>query len=371
MKKAIAYCCVLGLTLAACTSCKNTSQASDEPLSLLVGTYTNGTSKGIYALRFNQQTGQSVWLDSCALPNPSFLIPSTDGTRVYAVSEMNDSAASLSTLAFDRRKGRLRLINTRRTKGEDPCHISTNGHMVVTANYSGGNLSVFALDEDGNTDTLTTRFSGGTGGPDSARQATPHVHCTQFSPEGKYVFATDFSADRLLRFPVQADGKSLQAADAAFGIEADSGPRHLTFSADGKFAYLINELSGKITVFSYNNGKLEQRQSIVADSTCSRSSADIHLSPDNRFLYASNRAKNDGIAIFSVQEEGTLTPVGYQQTGIHPRNFNITPNGKYLLVACRDDNVIQVFERNAHNGLLTDTHQNISVSHPVCIQFIQ
>ena len=108
----------------------------------------------------------------------------------------------------------------------------------------------------------------------------------------------------------------------------------------------------------------------MADKAAARGSADIHLSPDGRFLYASNRLKEDGIAIFAVQADGTLTPAGYQPTGIHPRNFNITPNGKYLLAACRDSNVIQVYERNAENGLLTDTHLDIRVDKPVCIQFV-
>lgn len=369
MKHPILF-CLVGLGLAACTSHQSADSQQDE-LTMLVGTYTNGTSHGIYTFRFNQQTGQAVALDSLALPNPSFLITSADGKHVYAVSEMNDSTAALSALDFDEQSGCLTLANTLPTQGEDPCHVSTNGKLVLAANYSGGSLSVFTLKADGSLDTLAANFRGGTGGPDAERQPVPHVHCSQFSPDGKYAFATDFSADRLLRFPVSADGRSLQPADAAFGIEADSGPRHLTFSADGKHAYLISELSGKITVFRYTaDGKLEQQQSIVADKAAARGSADIHLSPDGRFLYASNRLKEDGIAIFAVQADGTLIAVGYQPTGIHPRNFNITPNGKYLLAACRDSNVIQVYERNAENGLLTDTHLDIRVDKPVCIQFV-
>lgn len=368
MRKPILF-CLMGLGMAACKSHKTTENQLNE-LNMLIGTYTNGTSHGIYTFRFNQQTGQSLALDSFALPNPSFLIPSADGTHVYAVSEMNDSTAALSALDFDKQSGRLSLANTLPTQGEDPCHVSTNGKLVLTANYSGGSLSVFSLKTDGSLDTLAVRFNGSTGGPDPERQPVPHIHCSQFSPDGKYVFATDFSADRLLRFPVMADGKGLQPADAAFGIEADSGPRHLTFSTDGKHAYLISELSGKVTVFAYENGKLEQQQSIVADHISARGSADIHLSPDSRFLYASNRLKDDGIAIFAVQADGTLAPAGYQKTGIHPRNFNLTPNGKYLLVACRDSNIIQVYERDVESGLLTDTRQDIRIDKPVCIQFV-
>ena len=111
-------------------------------------------------------------------------------------------------------------------------------------------------------------------------------------------------------------------------------------------------------------------QTIAADTVGARGSADIHVSPDGRFVYASNRLQADGLAIFSInQEDGTLAKVGYQLTGRHPRNFAITPNGKYLLVASRDDNKIQVFSIDTQTGLLTDTNQDITLSKPVCIKF--
>ena len=231
-------------------------------------------------------------------------------------------------------------------------------------------MSVFPLQKDGTLAPADTLFQGEATGPDTIRQATPHIHCTVFSPDRKYIFATDFSADRILRFVVHPNNPIPQTSPEAVDIEADSGPRHLTFSPDGKFAYLITELSGKVIAFSYNDGRLKQIQTITADTVAARGSADIHLSPDGKYLYASNRLKEDGIAIFAVNpENGTLAKVGYQPTGIHPRNFNITPNGKYLLAACRDSNVIQVYKRNEVTGLLEDTHQDIVVDMPVCIQF--
>ena len=271
----------------------------------------------------------------------------------------------------DRETGELRLLNTVPTFGADPCYVATNGREVLTANYSGGTMSVFPLQKDGTLAPADTLFQGSATGPDAIRQATPHIHCTVFSPDGKYIFATDFSADRILRFVMHPDDPIPHASLEAVDIEADSGPRHLTFSPNGKFAYLITELSGKVIAFSYDDGCLEQIQTITADTVAARGSADIHLSPDGKYLYASNRLKEDGIAIFAVNpENGTLAKVGYQPTGIHPRNFNITPNGKYLLAACRDSNVIQVYKRNEVTGLLEDTHQDIVVDMPVCVQFV-
>lgn len=134
---------------------------------------------------------------------------------------------------------------------------------------------------------------------------------------------------------------------------------------------MINELSGTVIAFEYKDGDLKEIQTIAADTVNAQGSADIHISPDGKFLYASNRLKADGIAIFNIHpDNGMLSKAGYQLTGIHPRNFIITPNGKYLLVACRDSNVIQVYERDTDTELLTDVQQDIKVDKPVCIKFV-
>ncbi len=337
-------------------------------LTMLVGTYTDGGSQGIYSYRFNQETGEAMILDSLALRNPSFLTISHDGTLVYAVSETNDEKASLNTIRLSRSNGSMRLLNTVPTEGADPCYVATNGKYVLTANYSGGSMSVFKLSQQGTKAELTTRFLGATGGPDQTRQDTPHVHCSYFTPDGKYALATDFSADRILSY--QLTERGVIGNGVAAHVSADSGPRHLVFSRDGRHAYLMSELSGKVTVFSYHEGKLERLQEIVSDSVGARGGADIHLSPDGKYLYSSNRLKADGIAIFAVdQQTGLLTRIGYQPTGAHPRQFNITPNGQFLLCCCRDSDCIQVFRRDMKTGMLTDTHQDIRVSKAVCVQF--
>ena len=134
----------------------------------------------------------------------------------------------------------------------------------------------------------------------------------------------------------------------------------------------MSELSGKVTVFRYDDGRLQTLQEIVSDSVGARGGADIHMSPDGRFLYSSNRLKAEGIAIFAVDgQSGLLTRVGYQPTAAHPRQFNITPNGRYLLCCCRDSNKIQVFRRDLKTGLLTDMNKDILVSRAVCVQFLE
>lgn len=354
---------IIGMA-SACTP--HTTQLSNE-ISLLIGTYTDGDSKGIYSFRLNQETGQVTVLDSIEADNPSFLISSKDGTYVYAVSENNDSTDGVSAYRFDKETGTLKWLNKQLT-GKAPCHISTNGQILLTANYEGGSLSLFPLEKDGSLGANLQTYKGSANGVDSLRQTTPHVHCSLFTPDGKRVIATDFSADRLLCFDVLGD--SLRLCDT-IPVAPGAGPRHLAFAPHKTQLYLIGELSGNIYVYAYKNGHLQAVQTIEADAVHARGSADIHLSPDGRFLYASNRLQQDGMAIFQVNStDGTLTQIGYQPTGKHPRHFNLTPNGKYLLVACRDENKVQIFERDATSGLLRDTGKTIQVPHAVCVQFI-
>lgn len=342
---------------------------AQEKVMMIVGTYTDGGSKGIYSYHFDQKTGEAEALKALALRNPSYLTVSRDGRLIYAVSETNDEGASLNTIRLNPKTGDMQLLHSAGVMGGDPCYVATNGKTVLTANYSGGSMSVFNLNQQGTEAELVTRFLGATGGPDLTRQDMSHVHCACFTPDGKYALATDFSADRILSYRVT--GRKVVADGVAAGVSADSGPRHLVFSKNGRFAYLMSELSGKVTVFSYKDGRLDRLQEIVSDSVGARGGADIHLSPDGRFLYSSNRLKAEGIAIFAVDTRtGLLTRIGYQPTAAHPRQFNITPNGQYLLCCCRDSDKIQVFRRDMRTGLLTDIHKDITVSKAVCVQFV-
>lgn len=382
MIKFIATISIISMTTISCTSKKaartESPESVNQELTMLVGTYTVGDSKGLYSYRFDEETGTATALSEVEVENPSYLAPSADGKFVYAVSEFNNEQAAANAFAFDKEKGTFKLLNSQKTGGEDPCYIITNGKNVITANYSGGSISVFPIAKDGSllpaSDII--KFEGS--GADKERQEKPHLHCVRITPDGKYMFADNLGTDQIHKFIINpnADAENKESflkegSPAAFKVEAGSGPRHLTFAPNGNYAYLINELSSTVIAFGYKDGSLEEIQTIAADTVGAKGSGDIHISPDGKFLYASNRLKADGIAIFRIDSEnGKLTKTGYQLTGIHPRNFIITPNGKYLLVACRDSNAIQVYERNTDTGLLSDIHKDIKVDKPVCIKFV-
>ena len=353
--------------------------AQDNNLIMYIGSYTEeSNSKGIYTYRFNQENGTFELLSSASAGNPSFVTLSPDGKRLYAVSEYNDGRQG--AYSFDVSEDKVQLSNpiflptapkdVLPRAGADPCHIVADDKYVITANYTGGDISVFSLDAKGRLqpEVQNIAFEGKT------PERVAHIHCIIPTPDKKYILATDLGNDRVYRFrynkKARKNAEVLTSQRVAYEVSDGQGPRHLTFSKDGRFAYLINELGGECVVLSYRKGKLKEVQRIMADEGGGRGSADIHISPDGRFLYTSHRLKKDGIAIFAIDpEKGTLSKIGYQHTGIHPRNFAITPNGKYLLVACRDDNKIQVFERNEATGELTETAQAIEVDKPTCIVF--
>ena len=357
----------------------NTESVLDKnSMYLIVGTYTSGESDGIYVYQFDTVSGYSIFKSAVKTDNPSYLTISKDEQYVYAVSEEGRNNGSVSAFSFDKKEGLLKYINTQLTGGDDPCYISIDkiGKNVITANYSGGSITHFSTANDGSL-ARASRVVYFTGkGTDTERQDKPHLHCIVYSPDGQYLFADDLGTDRIYKFDVNrsASGNYFKVGTPSFFKVPDgSGPRHLTFHPNGKYAYLINELSGTVIVFSYNSqsGDLSEIQSIEADTLHAKGSGDIHISPDGKFLYASNRLKGDGIVIFSVnQSDGKLIKVGYQGTGTHPRNFVITPNGKYLLVASRDSDMIQIFERDQETGLLADTYKNIELDMPVCLKFI-
>ncbi|MDR2563180.1 MAG: lactonase family protein [Prevotellaceae bacterium] len=332
---------------------------------LVAGTYAEAKAPGIFVYRFDPDKGELKYLSQTSgIANPSFLALSPDKKYVYSVSETDDEAASVQSFRFE--NGRLTHLNTQATGGASPCHVSVEprGRFIVTANYTGGSVSVFPLAGDGSIKKASQRF-------DFDDSTKSHLHCTAFSPEGKYLFATDLGKDKIYRFRVENEGDNYLNFDSTVELEKGSGPRHLVFHPSGKYAYVINELAGTVTALIYTDGSLVPLQYAAADTTAGKGgkgSADIHISSDGKFLYASNRLKSDGIAIFSIdQQSGLLSRIAYTATGQHPRNFAIAPGGDFLLVASRDRNDIETFKRNPNNGLLENTGKINKIPKPVAI----
>ncbi|MGM9759011.1 MAG: lactonase family protein [Parabacteroides sp.] len=363
-----------GMTLAGCTE-----KPANEHLYLWVGSYADASAEGIRMYQFDEEQGDATFLAGfTGIQDPSYQALDQEGTRLYSVSETNTPEASLCAYQINKAAQTLTRLNEQLTQGTAPCYvwIDSQCRLAVTANYNGGSISAFPIAPDGSLQPAEVfAYEGGT--PDSERQDAPHLHCIYASPDEKYLFANDLGTDRIYKYElVEKDGGlRLQPGNpASFSLPAGEGPRHTVFHPNGRWAYLISELSGRVAFLRYDAaaGNLTPVQFIEADSLHAAGSADIHITPDGRFLYASNRLQGDGIAIFAIDaESGELTRTGYQLTGIHPRNFIITPNGKFLLCACRDSHCIQVFSIDAETGGLTDTGKRIETSKPVCLKFMK
>lgn len=348
-------------------------------LFLAVGTYTSEEgSKGIYLYNFDCNSGASDSLSMVEVSNPSYLAFSPDERFLYSVGELDGDQGAVHAFSFDKESGSLQKLNSQKTNGSGPCYITIDpkGKNVHTANYGGGSISSFQVNDDGSLSPMVSQVTFTGSGLDSSRQEQPHLHSVRYSPDGRSLFAADLGSDRLYRFdvldsPFQGQPVIQESSMSVIETPPGNGPRHFDFHPDGgKYLYLLGELSGEVVVYECSGRSLIKSQVIKSDTVGARGSADIHISPDGRFLYASNRLKADGIAIFSIDsDDGTLQKVGYQTTAKHPRNFVITPNGKFLLVAGRDDNMIQVFSIDASSGMLTNTNQDILVSKPVCLKF--
>lgn len=344
-------------------------------LFLLIGSYSAAADPGVKVYEFSPtEASATLCCQTAGIENPSFLCLAPGGHHIYCVSEQADQRSMLHHLLFQPDSSRLQLLEARQTKGAAPCYVATapDGGSVYTANYLGGSVTMFRRDGDGIlSEGHLTPFDGH--GIMADRQSQPHLHAVNFTPDGKWMLANDLGTDRIHLFPQAADG-SYPRCTQSFPVAGGMGPRHLCFDACGRYAYLLGEMSGEIAVLSYQPDSvrpLKEVQRVKADRYDGQGSADIHLSPDGRFLYASHRLRGDGVSIFAVGDDGRLAAVGYQPTGSHPRNFALTPDGGYLLVACRDDNVVEIYERDAATGLLSDTGKRIATPKPVCLVFCE
>ena len=351
---------------------------------LFVGTYTegsfqNGTSKGIYVYRFDAATGDITAVSSAATDNPSYLALSADGKFLYSVNETDGAKpGGVSAFSFDKKTGTLTFLNKQASGGDDPCYVSIDRtrRWALVANYGGGNYSALPIRPDGSLAPATQTIQDKGAGANKDRQEKAHVHSTILSPDERTLAVCDLGTDKIsiLHFnPAAARTPLTPATDSVIDIQPGSGPRHTAFYPSRPYLYAIDELTGTIDVFNINGGKHTPIQRISSHPEGYHGdigSADLHIAPGGRFLYASNRGDANSLAIFSIDRNtGQLTSIGFQSTqGKTPRNFMIDPTGRWLLVANQNGKNVVIFKRDVVTGLLTDTNKRIELPAPVCLK---
>ena len=347
-----------------------------------VGTYTGPNSKGIYAYRFDAAPGK---LDSIGLVGemvrPSFLALHPNGRFLYAVSELGNDGrvnGSVTGFAIDRQSGKLTALNTVSSGGGGACHLvvdKTGGNLLV-ANYGSGSAACFRLAQDGRIGERTALMQHGGTGPDARRQGGPHAHAVVLSPDNRFLLVPDLGLDKVFVYRFDASRGTLTANDPPFAaVPGGSGPRHLAFHPNGRYAYVVNEMKSSVTTFAYDGetGALRDPRTVSNlpdDFSGVDNSAEIETDAAGRFLYASNRG-HDSITIYAIDPaSGGLTTVDRVPTrGKTPRNFAIDPTGRYVFAANQDSDSIVVFSRDAQSGRLKPLSE-VHVTAPVCIRFL-
>lgn len=342
-----------------------------------IGSYSSSSGEGIYSCVLDRPSGKLIQAHApVKAENPSYLAMNEDETRLYSVMETDtfhgNKGGGVSAFSVDA-SGGLSPLGSQPTLGENPCYLSTDGRYLLCANYTGGSMTVFPLEKDGSIlpQSSLTVHSGS--GPIPERQSEPHVHCADFAPGGNLIFAVDLGLDAVKFYRLNRSDGTVSKAVAEMKLRPGSGPRHAVFMEGLKTACVINEIASDIAVFRYDDGfRFEPAQYISTLPIGFRgenTAAAVRLSPDGRFLYASNRG-HDSIAAFRVCEDGLLEAVGFFPSGGRgPRDIAIDPQGEFLLAANEKSGNVAVFRLDRETGVPEPAGEGVSLHSPVCIRF--
>ncbi len=348
------------------------------------GTYTAPDSQGIYVSRLDTDTGRLSAPELAAkINNPSFLAVSPIGHFLYAGTDTNSPKISGAVRAFaiNNTTGQLTPLNQKNSGGNSsPCHLAVDatGRCLFVANYGTGSLAALPVLADGQLGDAVTMIQHSGTGPNPARQAGPHAHSVYPSPDNRFVLNCDLGLDKIFIYRLDPATAKLTPADPPFAMVAPgAGPRHLTFSRDGKFIYVVNEMGSSITAFSFaaKSAAIKELQTVSTlppDFSGNNTAAEIVLHPNGKFLYASNRG-HDNLAVFAVDPKtGRLTFIEHQSTRGHlPRCFAIDPTGHWLLAENQASDSVVVFTVDAATGKLQPTGQTLAIGTPVCAVFVE
>ena len=356
---------MLSLLIASCSTSKQAT--------FLVGTYTANASQGINVIQFDANS-KAISIQNLipGIENPSFVITNKGKTIMVAVEETaSETGGKVTSYSYDSTSNKFKKLNSLFTKGNHPCTVtfSPDEKYVIVGNYSGGNLSVFPIDQHGNLSENSQFIQYEGKSVNVERQEKPHVHSVVFHPKDNFLFVADLGRDAIEMIPFDANSKTfLQTENAISTKVADgSGPRHLLFNKTGNTLYVTYELTNEIGVFKFENNQLQHQQtiSLTKTPTKSGSAAELRLSNDGNYLYTTVRGNDNQLVVMKVNHDKNLEVIQSIATGKAPRNFILTKDQKNILVANQDSNKISVFDRDTKSGLLSSTSSEITIPKPV------
>ena len=363
MKIRIGIIAIISVVFVSCSTSKSTNY--------LVGTYTDSESQGINVVQFNEESKAiSVQKVVSGIENPSYVIANKAKTIVVSVEETaSKDGGKVTSYSYDSNSNTFTKLSSFFTKGDHPCTVafSPKEDFIVVGNYSGGNLSVFPIDKKGNLSESVNSIQFEGQSSNLERQEKPHVHCIVFHPKENKMLVADLGRDVIEIIPFDENSKAFLQNDKSVAVKvvAGSGPRHLVWNNAGTRLYVTFELTNEVGVFDYRNNQLIPVQTIaLTKEKTSGSTAELRLSNDEKFLYASVRGVDNHIVVMKIADD-KLEKIQTILTERTPRNFIISENQKYVLVASQGSNLISVFDRNKKTGLLTKTSSAVSINKPV------
>lgn len=350
---------------------------------VFLGTYTGKDSKGIYRCEFDSATGKLGTPEVAAeVGSPSFLHIAPDGKTLYAVGEAEGKdGGGVYSWKLDPATGKLSDQVSLTSKGAGPCHISTDAksQFAVVANYGGGSTTLFKLKADGSLDSRTAFVQHEGKVFDAKRQGGPHAHCGMFDATGTLVFVNDLGLDKVLIYHPDPKTGELKPHDPAFVKLPDrSGPRHIHIAPGNDVAFVNGEIDMSVHVIKMdvkgNVFELVHSTSTLPEGekvTDKMSTAECRIHPNGKFVYVSNRGYNT-VAAFSYDPgQLKMTQVGQIKGDIKtPRNFNISPDGKWMLIASQDGGKVGVYAIDEKTGMAKETDSSVKVGSPVCVKFL-
>lgn len=338
----------------------------------LVGTYTDSAAQGINVVNF-YPTSKALFIKNVitGVENPSFVIANKSKSIIVTVEEIaSEKGGKITSFFYDKKTKKHTKLNSLFTNGNHPCTVafSPDERFVLVGNYSGGSLTVFPIDKKGKLSENINFIQYEGQSFNKERQEKPHVHCIVVHPKENIIAVADLGRDIIELIPFDINSKSFLMNEKGLStkVKLGSGPRHLVWNKAGNLLFVTYELTNEVAVFQYNNGKLAHLQDVpLTEQTTSGSTAELRLSKDEQFLYASVRGLDNHIVVMKISKENLLAKIQTIATERTPRNFIISENQKSILVASQGSNSISVFDRNEKTGLLTKTAISVSINKPV------
>lgn len=341
---------------------------------LYVGSFTSKGNNGINVYSFDDKTGQLSFVRDYKNPNASYMIMTPDKKFLYVLSE-EDKKGAVTAYSVNKQTGELTKLNTEKTIGDGPCYISYNSSTktIYTANYGTGSVSVFKTDKDGSLLPIAQHLVYKGSSVNKVRQTSSHAHSAVVSPDKKYLFVADLGTDCIYQHTIASDGL-INVKPIVNNVENGNGPRHLVLSSSGVYAYAVNEMAGSVDAFQVTTTGLKKIQTTFIDTVQTsgdHGSGAIRLSPDGKWLLASNRVTSNQVVINKVMGDGKLEKADHVEVTKKPRFFNFDPTGKFVFVCGQDGDLIQVFSFDSSTGKMKSMQHDVEVVSPVAIEFLR